>query len=372
MKLALVLFNYFPYGGLERDMLALAKVCVAHHHDVIIYTQSWQGKKPENIPVVELPVRAFTNHGRAMAFVKKFQKKIGQEKIDCVIGFNKMPGLDIYYAADVCFAQKIYEERSWWYRLSARSRQFLALEQAVFSVDSKTQILIIAPDQIAVFQRYYQTPEQRLHLLPPGIRRDRVMPDDYQQQRASLRAQFGLAVDDCLLLMVGSDFRRKGVARSIRAFATLPKKLRDRAQLWIAGLDKPEAMLALANQLGVSEKVKILGARDDVPQLMWSADIFLHPAHTEAAGAVLLEAMVAGLPVITTAVCGYASFVAQWQMGRVLETTQVDSSLAAAIEDIAAQDSEQWRERGRLFAERADIFSMSAHALKLIEQHDSH
>jgi UDP-glucose:(heptosyl)LPS alpha-1,3-glucosyltransferase len=366
MKLALVLFNYFPYGGLERDMLALAHACAARHQ-VVIYTQSWHGDKPVNIPVIELPVRALTNHGRAAAFVKKFQPRVEQEKIDLVIGFNKMPGLDFYYAADVCFAKKVYEERSWWYRLSSRSRHFLAMERAVFDAQSQTKILIIAPDQMTVFQRYYQTPSYRMHLLSPGIKRDRVMPDSYPSQRLQSRQQFGLKPDDNVMLMVGSDFRRKGVARSVAALAALPEALRARSQLWIAGLDKPDAIVALARDLGVSEKVKILGARDDIPQLMWAADIFLHPAHTEAAGAVLLEAMVAGLPVIATAVCGYAYFIDQWQMGLVLTTTEADSGLALAIEKITAQDAAQWRSRGRAFAERADIFSMTDHALKLIE-----
>src|SRR5690606_26377177 len=175
---------------------------------------------------------------------------------------------------------------------------------AVFAPSSKTQVLLISPAQLEPFQRYYQTPRQRLHLLPPGIRRDRVMPVDYSEQRQHWRAVFGLAPDSFLMLMVGSDFRRKGLARSIRALANLPEGLRQRAQLWVAGLDDPQVFIKLAQSLGVEEQLRILGARDDVAQLLWAADVFLHPAHSEAAGAVLLEAMVAGLPVIATDVCG--------------------------------------------------------------------
>jgi UDP-glucose:(heptosyl)LPS alpha-1,3-glucosyltransferase len=367
MKLAFVLFHYFPYGGLERDMLALARICAGRQHEVKIYTQSWQGAKPEQIPVMELGVRALTNHGRALAFAKKLRAELEREPVDLVIGFNKMPGLDVYYAADVCFAQKAYEERGYWYRLSPRSRSYLALENAVFNASGKTHTLIISPAQIPVFQRYYRTPAQRLHLLPPGIRRDRIMPSDYCVQRAHLRDRFGLGADDRVLLMVGSDFRRKGVARSIRALAALPKLPCEATQLWVAGLDKPDAFQKLAQTLGVDQQVKFLGARDDVAQLMWSADIFLHPAHSEAAGAVLLEAMVAGLPVITTAVCGYAPYVAQQNMGVVLQSAEVDSALAPAITQVLAQDAQQWRERGRQFAEESDIFSMTERAADLIE-----
>lgn len=368
MRLAFTLFHYFPYGGLERDMLAMARACVARGHQVTIYTQRWVGDQPDDIPVVIVPARALTNHGRARAFAQQFQALRAQETLDLVIGFNKMPGLDVYYAADVCFAQKAYEERGWWYRLSGRSRQYLALERAVFAPTSKTQILLISPAQVAPFQRYYQTPDERLHLLPPGIKRDRVMPADYAAQRQQWRATFGLSPDTFLMLMVGSDFRRKGLARSIRALADLPEALRQRAQLWVAGDDDPKTFINLAQTLGVSKQLKVLGARDDIAQLLWSADVFLHPAHSEAAGAVLLEAMVAGLPVITTDVCGYAHYVAQQQQGRVITTAMADQQLAAVVAEVAACDPQLWRQRARDFIDSNDIFSMMDNAVDFIEQ----
>ena len=368
MTLAFVLFHYFPYGGLERDMLAMARTCAARGHQVTIYTQSWEGDKPADIPVVILSTRAFTNHGRAQAFVKKFHALMRQQPQDLVIGFNKMPGLDVYYAADVCFAQKAYEERNWLYRLGGRSRHYLALEKAVFAQSRKTQILLISPAQVPPFLCYYQTPASRLHLLPPGIKRDRMMPDDYLQQRQSLRQQFGFAEDAWVMLMVGSDFRRKGVARSIQALAALPEEFRQRAYLWVAGQDNPQRFLKRARELGVAERVNILGARDDVPQLLWSADVFLHPAHSEAAGAVLLEAMIAGLPVITTEVCGYAHYVKQQEMGAVLTALEADEKLADAIAEIATRDAEVWRERAQDFIAHGDIFSMMEHAVDVIER----
>jgi UDP-glucose:(heptosyl)LPS alpha-1,3-glucosyltransferase len=60
MQLAFALFHYFPYGGLERDMLAVAHVCQNRGHDVTIYCGGWQGEKPADMRIVELPVRAIT------------------------------------------------------------------------------------------------------------------------------------------------------------------------------------------------------------------------------------------------------------------------------------------------------------------------
>ncbi len=58
--------------------------------------------------------------------------------------------------------------------------------------------------------------------------------------------------------------------------------------------------------------------RNDVSELMAAADLLLHPAYQEAAGIVLLEAITAGLPVLTTAVCGYAHYIADANCGTVI------------------------------------------------------
>lgn len=367
MKLAFVLFHYFPYGGLERDMLAIATACHTRGYQVTIYTQEWVGDRPIGIEIKEIDAKGYTNHGRAMSFSKLWQQSLLDNPVDLVVGFNKMPGLDIYFAADVCFAQKAFEERSWLYRHTSRCRDFLRMEDAVFGKNSKTQILMIAPAQITSFKRYYQTPDDRLHLLPPGINRHRIMPENYLGLRKELRTQYGLSDTDYLLLMVGSDFRRKGVELAIRALNDLPIEMRQRTKLWVAGKGNPQRYIKLAQKLGVRECLSMLGARDDVSQLMWAADIFLHPAHSEAAGAVLLEAAVAGLPVIATDVCGYATYVAQMNMGRIIGPNDVGNCLGDTIAQLATIDSRQWYENARKAIENFDIFSMHERAVQFIE-----
>ncbi|XNM52069.1 glycosyltransferase [Escherichia coli] len=53
-------------------------------------------------------------------------------------------------------------------------------------------------------------------------------------------------------------------------------------------------------------------------ELMAAADLLLHPAYQEAAGIVLLEAITAGLPVLTTAVCGYAHYIVDANCGEAI------------------------------------------------------
>ena len=148
MKLAFVLFKYFPYGGLQRDMLRIAAACQKLGYEIHVYTMSWQGDIPEGFHVHRLPARGVRNYVRYRNFIKQLQRQLQQNPVAAVIGFNRMSGLDVYYAADPCFRQEHVENRSRLLWLLGRYRFFLRQEQAVFGAGSKTLVLMISALQL--------------------------------------------------------------------------------------------------------------------------------------------------------------------------------------------------------------------------------
>ena len=64
--------------------------------------------------------------------------------------------------------------------------------------------------------------------------------------------------------------------------------------------------------------VEFLKGRSDIPRFLLGADLLIHPAYNENTGTVLLEALVAGLPVLVTDVCGYAHYITDANCGRVV------------------------------------------------------
>jgi UDP-glucose:(heptosyl)LPS alpha-1,3-glucosyltransferase len=366
MRLAFALFKVFPYGGLQKDMLAIASACLDRGHEVTVYCREWQGPVAiSGLEVEIIPVRAYSNHRRDQAFAESLATVLAREDYAAVVGFNKMPGLDIYYAADTCYLAKLTEERSFLSRLTPRFRLYSAFEAAVFT--GATQILMISGREIGVFRHYYQTPANRFHLLPPGIRRDRVMPPDYVEQRRQFREHWQLAPGQKLVLMVGSGFRTKGLDRAIAAIAALPPGQRERSLLFVVGQDSSAGFERQARRAGIADRVRFLQGRDDIPAFLWGADVLIHPARRENTGTVLLEAMVAGLPVLTTDACGYAHYVEDNSMGVVLPSPFEQSALNTALARLLFGPAENWVERGRHFADEADIFSMTTRAAELIE-----
>ncbi|MFT5605408.1 MAG: UDP-glucose:(heptosyl)LPS alpha-1,3-glucosyltransferase [Paracoccaceae bacterium] len=369
MHLGFALFKYFPFGGLQRDMLAIARVCVDRGYRVTIFCGAWEGERPNFLDIGVLPVSGLSNHRRDAVFAASVPAAASAAGIDRLVGFNKMPGLDFYYAADSCFAAKVAEERSRYYGLTPRARQFMRMERAIFAPKAKTEILLISEPECEVYKRYYSTEPQRMHLLPPGIRRDRIMPPDYAARRTSFRQAQGWRDEDTIVLFVGSGFRTKGLDRALHAFAALCKsKHSQKHEFYVLGHDKAPPFAALAKGLNINEQVHFLGGVDHVVDYLWSADVLLHPAYRENTGTVLLEAMVAGLPVVTTEACGYAHYVRDAQMGEVLPQPFEQAKLNQALCNVLLAPPEPWREKARQFAGSSDIFSMPERAADLVLQ----
>ena len=370
MKLAFCLFKYFPYGGLQRDFLRIAQACIAQGHEVHVYTMQWEGEREPELHLHLIKAKGWQNHTRCYTFTKKLKVELDQEQYDLVVGFNKMPYLDFYYAADVCYQSRMLQKRRrFLYWFLPRYQRWLALERAVFAKKSGTQIMLISARQQPEYMQCYQTDAARFHLLSPGIARDRVISSNASEIKQQMRTLYQVPKDHFILLMVGSGFRAKGLDRAIKALATLPQEMKARCHLWVVGQDHPDAFVRLAAKLRVKHQVKFLGGRPDVPHFLLAADLLIHPAYHENTGTVLLEAIVAGLPVLTVDVCGYAHYVLEAKAGVVLSSPFDQGKLNAVLPQmLLSSQLPIWSQNGAAFAHQADIYSLPEKARELIEK----
>ncbi|MCZ9208849.1 lipopolysaccharide glucosyltransferase I [Escherichia albertii] len=368
MIVAFCLYKYFPFGGLQRDFMRIASTVAARGHHVRVYTQSWEGDCPKAFELIRVPVKSHTNHGRNAEYYAWVQEHLKTHPVDRFVGFNKMPGLDVYFAADVCYAEKVAQEKGFFYRLTSRYRHYAAFERATFEQGKSTKLMMLTDKQIADFQKHYQTEPERFQILPPGIYPDRKYSEQIPDSREIYRQKNGINEQQNLLLQVGSDFVRKGVDRSIEALASLPESLRHNTLLFVVGQDKPRKFEALAEKLGVRSNVRFFSGRNDVSELMAAADLLLHPAYQEAAGIVLLEAIAAGLPVLVTSVCGYAHYIADANCGTVIAEPFCQEQLNEVLRKALTQSPLRaaWAENARHYADTQDLYSLPEKAADII------
>ncbi|MEY4256744.1 MAG: hypothetical protein RLZZ141_1971 [Pseudomonadota bacterium] len=135
-----------------------------------------------------------------------------------------------------------------------------------------------------------------------------------------------------LLLSMGRLHEVKAHDMSLKALALIPE-----AYLWIAGTGPLEAELkALAQSLGVAERVRFLGWRNDAAALYRTADVCLFPSRFEPLGNVVIQCWANGLPVIAAASQGPSQLIRQGQDGLLVPIDDV-SALADAARRLLAE-----------------------------------
>jgi glycosyltransferase involved in cell wall biosynthesis len=149
---------------------------------------------------------------------------------------------------------------------------------------------------------------------------------------AESRAELGLPADAAVALTVGSLTPQKSQDVLLRAMARAAERA-PKAVLLIAGEGRlRDALLALHGELGLGERVRFLGPRTDVPDLMAACDLFVLSSSREGLSVTLLEAMRAGKATLATAVGGNPEAVADGVTGRIVPVGD-----AAAMGEVLAE-----------------------------------
>ena len=183
-------------------------------------------------------------------------------------------------------------------------------------------------------------------------------------QRAAARAELGFGPDDVVVGTVANFRAQKGYPDLLAAVRMAADRV-PRLQVVAVGQGPLEAEIRARHaELGLGERFRFLGYRDDALRVLAACDIFTLASLYEGYPVALMEALAVGLPVVATAVGGVPDAVRQGVEGLVVPPSRPDL-LAAALEELAtdpklrARMAEAALERGLQY----DI----VHAVRLIE-----
>ena len=139
------------------------------------------------------------------------------------------------------------------------------------------------------------------------------------EEIASFRAREGLPPTAPMAVCVSNFFDYKGHVDLVAALARIVGDFPN-ATCVLIGRDAGSlaATRALAGDLGVLPRLRFAGPRDDVPDFLRAADLFVHPSHQEGFSNAILEAMAAGLPVVACDVGGNPEAVVDGATGRLV------------------------------------------------------
>ena len=183
----------------------------------------------------------------------------------------------------------------------------------------------------------------RLRVIPNGVDTLRFRP--LPAARAGLRSELGLG-DEFAWLAVGRFELAKDYPNMLAAFAKVSSQRPDSRLLLVGRGSLQHETEDLARSLGVSERVRFLGVRRDVPELMSAADGYVLSSAWEGMPVVLLEAGAAGIPIVATAVGGNPEVVLDGETG-FLVPGRDPGALAQAMLRLADLPSDERRRLGQ-------------------------
>jgi glycosyltransferase involved in cell wall biosynthesis len=144
----------------------------------------------------------------------------------------------------------------------------------------------------------------------------------------------GSSSSEKVILSVAELHERKGLKHLIKAMPAILEGCKEGAKLVLVGTGPAQADLEeLAVKEGIIDNVLFLGFKKDVPHLMAASDIFVLPSEKEAFGLVLLEAAIAGLPIVASNVGGIPEVIEDGVNG-ILVPPAISGRLAGAILEI--------------------------------------
>lgn len=174
----------------------------------------------------------------------------------------------------------------------------------------------------------------------PGIGIDVEKIKSIRVDVSEKRSEFGFQEDDFIIFTAGQLSKRKNHEVIIRALAGVENK---KVKLLICGLGELEDYLtSLIKQLGLENRVLLVGYRKDVVELLHSVDCFVFPSFQEGLPVALMESMAAGLPIVCSKIRGNVDLIENGMNGYLVEPTDV-SGFTESINKIFSDEIIQRR-----------------------------
>jgi UDP-glucose:(heptosyl)LPS alpha-1,3-glucosyltransferase len=213
----------------------------------------------------------------------------------------------------------------------------LDLERRAFDPANTGRVIVNSEMVRREILANFPFPNDRIHLVRNGIEVERFAKGN----REATRKRFGFGPNDRVLLFVGSGWERKGLATLLQAFEMLelPDWVR-RSEVvqppaWSTA-GTPVRLLVVGKgriPAKTSRNVLFTGPMADVENAYAAADLFVFPPIYEPSANVVIEALAAGLPVITTAQNGASEWIEEGWNGTVIDSPVDVAGLAQAISE---------------------------------------
>ena len=327
-------------GGAEAYLKRLAGGVAAAGHHVSLYTAGdWPAKEWNFGPVVQVDATSAT------AFADELEKIFARRECNVLMSLERLWRCDVYRAGDGV-------HRAWLERraqvagplqklsrlLNPKHSATLSLEESLFGKAGAKRVIANSRMVKEEIMRLYRYPSEKIDIVYNGVPLQSVRCDEHD--RAESRERFGLGKAEIVVLFAGSGWERKGLRFAVDAVKSQPGPMR----LLVAGRGESRKF--------PSDRAQFLGVVPEMSSLYAAADVFLLPTLYDPFSNACLEALAAGLPVITTRANGFSEIIESGRHGTVIESADDVEAIGRALQF--------WSDPARRAQARIDNFALAA------------
>jgi glycosyltransferase involved in cell wall biosynthesis len=204
----------------------------------------------------------------------------------------------------------------------------MALERRIYS-DPRITLAAVSPHTAGLLNQYYKRPD--VSVIPNGVDTREFCISVRKAWREACRHRFQFRDTDRVLLLIGNDWRVKGVLTVLEAMAQLPSLP---LHFVIVGNDAADSFRDTARRLGILDRCHWELPRREVIEFYAAADVYVSPSQEDSFGLPVAEAMACGLSVITSANAGVSAYIQDGTDGFVMNDPNSSRKLAEIIDSL--------------------------------------
>lgn len=335
MKIGIVSINYSKKGGSEHRTSSLVEYLISEGHEVIVFANKAEGIFTK---WVKIPIFPVTSVFKVFSFVRNLSKVINKEGLD-VLHCQIRPFCDgiVTLAGG---AHKHYIEvvkknsgllKKILINLSPYNFYICFLEKRRFR--NNIAMPVITNSQFAKngITTFYPIKTDKIYVIYNGVDSNLFTPKKKNTDGKRLRSKLEIPENDCIILFVGNDLKRKGLGYLIKALSILKAKGMKKFRLLVVGNGKQFNYKLMAQKERVEKEIYFLKYSETIDEYYASADILVLPTIFDPFSNVVLEAMASGLPVITTYNNGASEIIEDGISGMIVKVSDIVNELVAKI-----------------------------------------
>jgi len=201
------------------------------------------------------------------------------------------------------------------------------LEKVIYR--QRNSLTTISAHSSACLLKFFQRSD--VPVIRYGVDTEAFSPASRAKRRDSERASLGIEATDFCLLMIGNDWKNKGLDTLLEALSGCREI---GFTLLVVGSDDRRSYDEQIRRLHLESKIRFPGSSPDVMRFYAAADAYVAPSLEDAYGLPILEAMACGLPVIASSRAGASEIILDGQNGFVLRDPEDPRELATLLRQI--------------------------------------